>query len=360
MNGNNSKLASLFLILLAVVFTVGLTFATLEAPRVLHRIVSNFIEVPDFHPAIEPEVIEEWMSSHHVRTIGYSCLALLILLIIVGFATERTGLSTLGTLAFFLPTFGYFAAYMFFLGGIGILRLLWLPIWGPSRVLLKLGDIVYLPYMALVYPFALVGADIRAPLTRILIVLGLFIFLLGTVTWFYAKLQRKGTADFWLYRHSRHPQYLGWLIWSYGLMLLAARVPVPLAGENPGASLPWVISSLLVICVALLEEIKMSKERGEEYEQYRASTPFMLPLPGFISKVVSTPVRILFRKRWPENRKEILITFVVYAAILMVLSLPFVALKWPPGPNGWFMWPYNAWPFHTPPPLPRPAPPSPG
>jgi len=339
-----------------------LTFATLEAPRVLHRIVSNFIKVPDFHPAIEPEVIEEWMSSHHVRIIGYSCLALLILLIIVGFATERTSLSTLGTLAFFLPTFGYFAAYMFFLGGIGILRLLWLPIWGPSKVLLKLGDIVYLPYMALVYPFALVGADIRAPLARILIVLGLFIFLLGTVTWFYAKLQRKGTADFWLYRHSRHPQYLGWLIWSYGLMLLAARVPVPMAGENPGASLPWVISSLLVICVAFLEEIKMSKERGEEYEQYRASTPFMLPLPGFISKAVSAPARILLRKRWPENRKEILITFVVYAAILMVLSMPFVALKWPPGPNGWFAWPYNVWPFHTQPsPGPGPSPnPSPG
>jgi protein-S-isoprenylcysteine O-methyltransferase Ste14 len=358
-NGNNSKLTTLLLVFLALVFTVGLTFATLEAPRVLHRVVARFIDIPDFHPAIEPEVIEEWMNSHHVRTIGYVCLALLILLIIVGFVTERTGLSSLGTLAFFLPTFGYFAAYMFFLGGIGILRLLWLPIWGPSKILLKLGDIAYLPYMALVYPFALIGVDIRAHLARILIGLGLFVFLLGTIAWFHAKLQRKETVDFWLYRYSRHPQYLGWIMWSYGMMLLAARVPVPLAGENPGASLPWVISSLLVICVALSEEIKMSRERGQEYTVYRASTPFMLPLPRIVSNVITAPMRMLFKTGRPENRKQILATFVVYAVILIVLSLPFVLLNWPPGPNGWFDWPYRGWPFHTPPPRPtRPPPPA--
>ena len=44
------------------------------------------------------------------------------------------------------------------------------------------------PYMALVYPFALLGVDVRAHLPRILIGLGLFVFLLGTIAWFHAKL----------------------------------------------------------------------------------------------------------------------------------------------------------------------------
>jgi hypothetical protein len=126
MRGNHSRLTNLFLVFLAIVFSVGLTFATLEAPRVLDRLLSRFIDVPEFHPAIEPDAIEEWMNSHHVRAIGYVCLGLLIVLIIVGFLSERTGLSTLGTIAFFLPTFGYFATYMFFLGGLGILRVAWL------------------------------------------------------------------------------------------------------------------------------------------------------------------------------------------------------------------------------------------
>jgi protein-S-isoprenylcysteine O-methyltransferase Ste14 len=349
----DSRLTNLFLVSLAIVFTVGLTFATLEAPRVLHRLLSRFIEVPEFHPAIEPDAIEEWMKLHHVRAIGYACLGLLAALIIVGFVTERTALSTVGTLGFFLPTFGYFATYMFFLGGLGVLRLVWLPIWGPSKDLLRLGDIAYLPYMALVYPFAVAGVDIRANLIRTLIALGLFVFLSGTIAWLQAKLRGKGTADFWLYRYSRHPQYLGWLIWSYGMMLLAARVPVPMAGENPGASLPWVISSLLLIAVAWSEEIKMTRERGGEYERYREAVPFLLPLPRLVTRVGSAPMRLLLGSDQPQNRRQILASLAAYGVLLMVLSLPFVLRNWPPGPNGWFGWPYNVWPLHTRPPMPR-------
>ncbi|NIN65135.1 MAG: hypothetical protein GTO63_10635, partial [Anaerolineae bacterium] len=74
--------------------------------------------------------------------------------------------------AFFLPTFGYFAAYVFFLAGLGMLRALWLPFWGP---LLKLGDISLIPYAILVYPPALMGIDIRRALAYPSIALGLLI-----------------------------------------------------------------------------------------------------------------------------------------------------------------------------------------
>ena len=341
MDRRYSGLVSVFLIVLAIVFTLGLVFATLEAPRVLNRIVASLVEIPGFHPAIEPQAIEEWMQSNHIRAIGYGCLGILILLTILGIVTERTGLSTLGTVAFFLPTFGHFCVYMFFLGGLGILRILWLPIWDSSVALLKLGDVAYLPYMAVVYPLSQIGVDIRILLAYTLIAVGLFVFLLATITWFYAKFQDKGTVDFWLYRYSRHPQYLGWILWSYGLMLLAAMMPVPMAGTNPGASFPWVISSLLIVSVAYTEEIRMGKERGAEYEAYRESVPFMFPLPRFVSRTITAPMRLLLKTDRPKNTRQVLAMLVIYTIALGLLSLPFVVSKWPDVTNGWAYWPKN-------------------
>ena len=330
----NKAIHNVLLTLLAIVFTVALTFATLYAPWLFNKIIRENFEVPDIHPVIEPELIEQFMNSNHVRLIGGLSLAIIVILIAVGFITEKRGLTSLGAIAFFLPTFGYFAVYMFFLAGLGILRVLWLPFWGG---LMKLGDIAMIPYMIVVYPFALLRLDVRSYVAYLAIGLGLLVFLLGMLAWFYSKLQRKGTVDIWLYRFSRHPQYLGWILWSYGLMLLAAQAPIPLGGENPGASLPWLISSLIIVCVALGEEIKMSRERGEEFEAYRAGAPFMLPLPGFVSKGIKAPMRFFLKKNRPENRKELLITFAIYAVILVMLSLPFLLLNFPS--RGWMDWP---------------------
>ncbi len=256
---------------------MALTFATLEAPRVLNRVIRENLDVPDLHPVIEPELIDEFMSRNHIRSIGYTCLAVVAFLMVVGLVTKRKRLATVGAIAFFLPTLGYFAAYMFFLAGLGMMRAVWLPFWGP---LLKLGDISLVPYATLVYLPALLGIDIRRALAYVSIAVGLLIFLLGTLAWLYAKLQRKETVDFWLYKYSRHPQYLGWIIWSYGLMLLAIQAPIRLGGENPGASLPWLISALIIASVALGEEIEMSAERGAEYEAYRNSTRSCSLCPG--------------------------------------------------------------------------------
>jgi hypothetical protein len=189
-----------------------------------------------------------------------------------------------------------------------------------------------------VYPFALVGLDVRWFLPLFFIGLGLLVFLLGTLAWFYARFRGEGTVDLWLYRFSRHPQYLGWILWSYGLMLMASQAPIPLGGENPGASLLWIISSLIIVCVALAEEIKMGGERGEEYEAYRASAPFMLPVPRGVSRLIAAPVRLLLGTDRPQNGRELVLTAVVYLVILVVLSLPFLLLG-VPGHLGWGAWP---------------------
>jgi protein-S-isoprenylcysteine O-methyltransferase Ste14 len=320
--------------LLAVVFTVALTFATLQLPVILGNWLSNYF--PDIHPVIEPELVAEFMVV--ARPIGYACLAIIAILIVAGFATGKRKLSILGSFAFFLPTFGYFFASMFFLAGLGILRVPFIPFWDPSTNLMAFGDVSYLPYVALVYPFWLGGIDIREALAWIAIGLGLFIFVLGTITWFYGRVQKRKTVDFWIYRYSRHPQYLGFIIWSYGVMLFATQQPVPMGGTNPGASLPWLLTSLVVICIALAEENRMRKEDSERYLQYTASAPFMFRIPKFVSTAVTAPMRLVLKKDRPETGKELLATFAVYATILILLSLPFVLLDWPQG-IGWSGWP---------------------
>ena len=320
--------------LLAVVFTIALTFATLQLPVIIGNWLSNYF--PDIHPVIEPEQVAEFMTV--ARPIGYGCLAVIAILIALGFVTGKKKLSIFGSFAFFLPTFGYFFASMFFLAGLGILRVPFIPFWDPSVNLMNFGDISYLPYMALVYPFWLGGVDIRKVLAWIAIGAGLFIFVLGTITWFYGKTQRRKTVDFWIYKYSRHPQYLGFIIWSYGVMLFAAQQPVPMGGSNPGASLPWLLTSLVIIWIALAEENKMKKEDSERYLQYTASAPFMFPIPRFVSNVITFPMRLLLKKNRPETGKELLATFAVYAALLILLSLPFVLMDWPPG-IGWSNWP---------------------
>lgn len=335
MDGTRARLPNLALLLLAAVFAVALTFASVEAPRVLNRFIRENFDVADLHPVIEPELIEQFMSSNHVRLIGYSCLVVVTVLIVVGLLTQERGLSSLGAIALFLPTFGYFAGYMFFLAGLGMLRALWLPFWG---ALLKLGDIALLPYVISVYPFALLGVDIRRGLAYLAITLGLLVFLLGSLSWLHARFRKRGIADYWLYRFSRHPQYLGWMMWSYGLMLLAIQAPIPMGGENPGASLPWLVSSLVIACVALGEEARMSRERGEEYEAYRRGVPFLLPLPALVSRLISAPMRFVLMGDRPTRGRELVIVFLIYLAILVLLSLPFVLLNWPPQ-LGWSDWP---------------------
>jgi len=187
---------------LAVVFTAALTFATLQLPVILGSWLSNYF--PDIHPVMEPERIAEFMVV--VRPIGYACLSVIAVLIVAGFVTGKRKLSVFGSFAFFLPTFGYFFASMFFLAGLGILRIPFIPFWDPSINLMNFGDISYVPYMALVYPFWLAGVDIRMAMSWVAVGLGLFIFVLGTITWFYGKVQRRKTVDFWIYRYSRQPQ----------------------------------------------------------------------------------------------------------------------------------------------------------
>jgi NAD-dependent dihydropyrimidine dehydrogenase PreA subunit/protein-S-isoprenylcysteine O-methyltransferase Ste14/nitroreductase len=330
----------LTLLALAIVYGVGTTFFSLELERLVERTVTPRIVTSSGVAAMNREIqsgIDQFMASKHVRAIGYACLVLLVLLTVLGLMTEKRALASLGSIGFILPIYAYFVMHMSFLAGLQILTALWLPFWGD---LVKLGDVAYLPYMILVYPFSLVGVDIRRFLAGFSASLGLLVFVLGVLAWFYARFQRRGTADFWIYRFTRHPQYLGWIVLSYGLMLrVSLRHDTLLQDTNPGASLPWVVSTLIIVCVALSEEVRMRRQHGQEYERYSLRAPFMLPLPGFLAQVISAPFRLVLRKDRPETGWDLVWTFAIYLAVIALLSLPFVMLNWPPG-SGWMDWPF--------------------
>jgi len=324
-------LQAAFLVLLAAVFTIGLTFATVELPHLADDFVQNSVTTPGFdsHADEMSRVKTELFISHfHLRTIGYTCFTLLVLAIVVGFATRRTGLAALGAIGFMLPVFAQFAGVMFFLAGLGLLNVVWLPVLDISFELARLGLIIRAPFDLLMWLFRQIGIDGYWPIVTFFLGSGLLLFFLGTFAWLVAHARKLDVADFWVYRISRHPQYLGWILWSYGVYLLLLRGMYPRRSWGIDASLPWLISTLCIVGVAMLEELNMRNKHGDAYEAYRASAPFLFPVPKFIEKLFALPTRLFFKKGEPDRKREVAAVISFYGIVLIVASALFYGGGW--------------------------------
>ena len=77
---------------------------------------------------------------------------------------------------------------------------------------------------------------------------------------------------------------------------------------------------MIIIAVALFEEIKLIRTQNVEYNKWREKTPFMLPFPHFIPLLLMKPVKIFLKKEWPENGKDIAFTILFYGIVLILLS----------------------------------------
>jgi protein-S-isoprenylcysteine O-methyltransferase Ste14 len=316
-------LYAVFLLLLAAIFTIGLTFATVELPYLIDALLQNNITTPglDSHADEMSRLKTELFISHfHLRLIGYACFALLVLAIVVGFATRKTGLAAIGAVGFMLPVFAQFAGVMFFLAGLGLLNVVWLPVLDISFELQRLGLIIRAPFDLLMWLFRQVGISGYWPIVYFFLGSGLLLFFFGTFAWLSARARKQDVADFWVYRISRHPQYLGWILWSYGVYLLLLRGMYPRRSWGIDASLPWLLSTLVIIGVAMLEELNMRKRFGDAYETYRRSAPFLFPLPRFVEKFFALPTRLLFNKSQPDRRREVAVVVSLYAVVLIGAS----------------------------------------
>lgn len=299
---------------LSILFTIMLFYLTFELPHILDKILHKYF--PDVF--WEAELREQTLST--LRPYGYLALGITLALIVLGFAAKRGYLAVLGSVAMYLPTFGYFASAMFFLAGLGVLRTLWLPLLEISPTVLKLGCIAYFPFLLLelileehqIYSVALLVATA-------ITCLGLLIFALGTATWLYGKFEKHEIVDFWIYKYSRHPQYLGFILWSYGLLIYVGYKDYIRGAFRVPPTLIWLITTMIVIGVALHEEIEMRKKYGEKYDKYCRKTPFMIMLPKPVINVVIAPSKIL--KKWPPKTvKDVVVVLFIYTFILIILS----------------------------------------
>jgi protein-S-isoprenylcysteine O-methyltransferase Ste14 len=316
------------LLFLAIVFTVGLTFATLELPYYLDGVLQNTIpglDADSHADEISRLKTELFMAHFHVRTVGYTAFFVLIGLIILGFSTKRTGLAALGALGVMLPAFAQFAGVMFFLAGLGILNAIWLPVLDISYELQNWGMVIRAPDDFIRWILGILGIHSAWPTIIFFTGTGILIFLLGVFAWLKARARGKGVADFWVYRLSRHPQYLGWILWTYGAFLLIQLMRYPKRSWGIGASLPWLMSTMVIIGVALLEELNMRRRHGEAYEAYRKSAPFLLPLPDVVTRIFTAPLRVIFRKELVDRRREVIVLVGTWTVLLMAVSAIFYA-----------------------------------
>jgi protein-S-isoprenylcysteine O-methyltransferase Ste14 len=306
--------------LLSLVFTLALSYATIILPGSLDSQLKTVY--PDLFYGNDNGLMTEFVNQ--VRPFGYASFMLAMVMVLYGFVSNKKGLTSVGTLAFYLPTFASFAYSMFFLAGLGMTRIIWIPLLDVHPLILRLGDISIVPVLAFLILNNLSG---RRELTWLSIsLMGFAVFFIGVVTWFYARLEGRDVIGFWAYRHSRHPQYVGLIMMSYGFMLGSSGFIVMANNEflTTTQSLPWVVSTLILICVAFTEEIDMLEKHGESYELYLSRTPFMLPLPKIVISILTAPARWLLGGNFSTSRRKLAYFFVLYFIISVVLSIPFL------------------------------------
>ena len=311
------------LILLAALFTAGLTFATIELPMKIDAALQSHVTTPGFDShadAVSRLKTDLFIAHFHLRTIGYLSFTALLILIGAGFATRRAGLAMLGGLAFMLPVFAQFAGVMFFLAGLGLLNVMWLPLLDISLDISRLGLVIRAPFDLLRWILGLAGVNGYWPITLTCIAAGLLIFFLGTFAWLQARVRGEPVATGWVYRCSRHPQYLGWILWSYGMFLLIELHRYPKRSWGISAALPWLLGTMIIIAVALLEEVSMRRDHPDAYGRYARSAPFLFPVPRVVTWMLTLPNRLLFGHSLPVRRREVAAIVAIYTAALMGLS----------------------------------------
>ena len=312
------------LLILAIVFSTGLIFAFIELPRLFDASLQNNLGFPQFdhggggNSALKTELFIQGL---HLRWIGYASLLLILGLIVVGYLTRKSGWALAGAVGLFIPVFGQFAYSMFFLAGLGFLRVSWLPFLELNFDILALGKVIYIPYWILRWLLGLFKWNPHNVISWFFMGAGAFLFTWGVLLWFKSRYSGNKVATSRIYKISRHPQYLGWIMWSYGFILFAPFERTMKMSWHVPSSLPWLLMTMTIVGICMMEEIKMMKITGGSYQQYRESSPFLFPLPSWLNRILTWPGRLVTKGEYPTKRRQVLWIMLIYTVMLMALSL---------------------------------------
>ena len=106
---------------------------------------------------------------------------------------------------------------------------------------------------------------ILLPLSNTLILTALMLIIFGWRKTFKAKGQLVTTG---IYKHVRHPQYLGFLMLTLGINILWITLTTLIL---------WPVLVFLYYRLAREEEKRLEEEFGEEYRRYKKSVPMLIP-----------------------------------------------------------------------------------
>jgi protein-S-isoprenylcysteine O-methyltransferase Ste14 len=114
---------------------------------------------------------------------------------------------------------------------------------------------------------------------RVFIVVGLLLVVCSAV---YLRMKRKvGLVTSGPYRLTRHPQYLGLILATLGLNSLSIWILRNTFGRgflNPSQTAGvWFTELFAYILLALVEELFLSRNYGEDFKNYTSQVPFFIP-----------------------------------------------------------------------------------
>lgn len=138
----------------------------------------------------------------------------------------------------------------------------------------------------------------------ILAISGFVAFCVGACQVYYHKLAKKGIATGGIYNFVRHPQYISFMICSFGLLILWPRYIV---------AIMFVTMIFAYYLLAKVEERECSEKFGQSYIEYLNKTNMFLP---FTIKPIS---KLHLPKT--KGKKAIAIITIYVTTLLIVLGL---------------------------------------
>lgn len=109
-------------------------------------------------------------------------------------------------------------------------------------------------------------------LGRIIALAGFIFFLAGLVSLLKGQGDVVATK---LYSVVRHPQYLGFIIMTWGISIMCVQ-HMGLIRHIPHS---WFLMALAYVLLACYEEWYLLKKHAKEYQEYRRKVPFIFPIP---------------------------------------------------------------------------------
>lgn len=316
------RFTSMVTYLLALVATWVFYFVSMEVPVRLEA-----LRYSDFWSMV--------YDAHHVN--GGVIMLTVLGLSFYMLRRRMTVGALIGSVLYFLPTFSVFLVGMalYYTGVELVVNWVYQVMYSlgsdsmfPHRFfssIFYVGEFFFLPYWGYVILFWS-GEDwyaiwpLRDQFGPFFIALGSLVMFLGVSKWIEGKWKGLGLVQTGIYRLTRHPQYLGFILWGYGVMVYSTHRNAPF--QHPIVpTLNWVLSSLMIIGVALIEEIKLREQM--EYNAYAEQVSFLVPLPRYIRGKIAAPWKALWKGDYPGTVRMVGLTLFVVFVLLMLPKMVF-------------------------------------